>query len=66
MITGISTITLTSPYHGLSVKDKICISMPDKNKWRRLWHFITFRSAPLKHVYFEIVCVTGSIIEVKQ
>lgn len=43
-----TTITTGERDHGYATGDVIEIRTPDLRWWKRLWHFVTFRSPPMK------------------
>ncbi len=60
------TITTNEQGHGYSTGDVIEIRTPDTRRWKRLWHFVTFRAPPVKVLRAKITSVSNTTLTIHE
>jgi hypothetical protein len=60
----LSTITTTNHGVPIGVEMSITITVQDKSKWRRFWHWVTFRPAPTRQEIRRVRSVNSTTLEI--
>ncbi len=56
----------TAQAHSYIEGDRVEISTQDMRVWKRLWHWLTFRSPPILRRTYTIMSITNTTINIKE